>query len=385
MNINNINYKSKRFIIGTICSVLVVSVLGVWGYVKHTKRFAANSVVDRRPMVKVTTAKIMPICRFLKLTGVLKPSNSVEIKAEVDSTIAKILFTEGGSVKQGDLLIQLDDSRALAALKEAEAQYEKIKSEYIPSSELAEKGVISKVKKDTLKADLDAAEARVEACRVNLAKHKIIAPFSGKVGLKIVSEGQYVGNGTILTRLVDDAQLRIDFKVPDVNIAEVYEGQRLDISVDGNEKNYTAVVSAIDPESDRMSHSFNVRAIMNETAASHLKPGMFVKVGVALDRCKNGIVVPERSIERYGDVESVFRILSDGTAVRTNVTSGYRNKGVVEILAGLNENDTIVLEGGARVVDGRTVQILTDEMIEQLRKQQKEQEKARKSKVIHKK
>ena len=371
----NVNYKSKRFILGSVCAVLSFSVVGIWIYSKYFKTTTIASNANRRPMVKVTTAKIMPICRFLKLTGVLKPSNSIEIKAEVDSTIAKILFTEGGNVKQGDLLIQLDDSRALAALKEAEAQYAKIKSEYIPSSELAAKGVISKVKKDTLKADLDAAEARVEACKVNLAKHKIIAPFSGKVGLKIVSEGQYVGNGTILTKLVDDARLIVDFKVPDVNIAEIYQGQRLDISADGNEKNYTAVVTAIDPESDRLSHSFNVRAKLNEDAGNNLKPGMFVKVGVALDRCKNGIVIPERSIERYGDVESVFRILSDGTAVRTNITSGYRNKGVVEILAGLNENDTIVLEGGTRVVDGRPVQILTDEMIEQLRQQQKKQQK----------
>jgi multidrug efflux system membrane fusion protein len=98
---------------------------------------------------------------------------------------------------------------------------------------------------------------------------------------------------------------------------------------------------------------------------------MFVKVGVALDRCKNGIVIPESAIERYGDVEHVFRILEDGTAVRTNVTSGYRNKGVVEILSGLNENDTVVTEGGARVIEGRPVQILTDELLEKIRKEQK--------------
>lgn len=363
---------TKKFILGGVCLLVACGAVGTYMYSKHTKKEEPQkSVLSGPPIVRVDTAKIMPICRFLKLTGVLKPNNLVEIKSEVDSTISKILFEEGGSVKKGDLLIQLDDSRAVAALKEAEAQYEKIKSEYIPSNELAAKGVISKVRKDTLKADLDAAEARVEVCKVNVMKHKIIAPFSGKIGLKEVSEGQYVGNGFVLAKLVDNEQLRIDFKVPDVNMSEVYQGQNIDISVDGNDNAYTAVISAIDPESDRNSHSFNVRAIMNERSENVLKPGMFVKVGVALDRCKNGIVIPESAIERYGDMEHVFRILEDGTAVRTNVTSGYRNKGVVEILSGLNENDTVVTEGGARVIEGRPVQILTDELLEKIRKEQK--------------
>ena len=363
---------TKKFILGGVCLLVACGAVGAYMYSKNTKKEEPQkSVLAGPPIVRVDTARVMPICRFLKLTGVLKPNNLVEIKSEVDSTISKILFEEGGSVKKGDLLIQLDDSRAVAALKEAEAQYEKIKSEYIPSNELAAKGVISKVRKDTLKADLDAAEARVEVCKVNVMKHKIIAPFSGKIGLKEVSEGQYVGNGFVLAKLVDNEQLRIDFKVPDVNMSEVYQGQNIDISVDGNDNAYTAVISAIDPESDRNSHSFNVRAIMNERSENVLKPGMFVKVGVALDRCKNGIVIPESAIERYGDMEHVFRILEDGTAVRTNVTSGYRNKGVVEILSGLNENDTVVTEGGARVIEGRPVQILTDELLEKIRKEQK--------------
>lgn len=363
---------TKKFVLGGICLLITAGAVGTYLYSNSTKKDEAKqSPFAGPPIVKVDTAKVMPICRFLRLNGVLKPNNLVEIKSEVDSTISKILFEEGGTVNKGDLLIQLDDSRAVAALKEAEAQYEKIKSEYIPSNELASKGVISKVRKDTLKADLDAAEARVEVCKVNVMKHKIIAPFSGKIGLKEVSEGQYVGNGFVLAKLVDNEQLRIDFKVPDVNMSEVYQGQNIDISVDGNDNAYTAVISAIDPESDRNSHSFNVRAIMNERSENILKPGMFVKVGVALDRCKNGIVIPESAIERYGDMEHVFRILEDGTAVRTNVTSGYRNKGVVEILSGLNENDTVVTEGGARVIEGRPVQILTDELLEKLRKEQK--------------
>lgn len=365
----NLTRKRLAFICCGVSSALAC--IFFWYRSVNRDRVISNGV-DRAPMVRVANARIMPICRFLKLTGILTPSNSVEIKAEVDSTVVGVHFSEGGTVKRGDLLVQLDDSRALAALKEAEAQCEKIRSEYKPSAELAEKGVISKVRRDTLKAELSAAEARVASCKVVLEKHRIVAPFSGKVGLKEISEGQFVNVGYVLAKLVDDEALRVDFKVPDVNIAEVYSGQKVDVSVDGNENSYSATVTAIDPESDKMSHSFNVRAVLEQKSGNALKPGMFVKVGVALDRCKNGIVIPEGAIERYGEIESVFRVLSDGTAVRTNITSGYRNKGVVEILSGLNESDTVVMEGGARVVEGKKVQIVTDEMIIAYRKKQKE-------------
>lgn len=337
---------------------VVLGVLVVYSIYKGTRSSKEEDENAFIPVVKVEKSRIVPICRFLKLTGALSANDSVEIKSEVDAKVKKIHFSEGSVVKKGDLLIELDDSRAAAELKEAEAQYAKIRAEYIPSSQLAEKKVISQVKIGQLKAEMDSLAATIETRKVNLSKYKIYAPFTGKVGLKNISEGQYVNNGGILTKVIDSEKLVVEFKVPDINISDVYVGQSVDLAADGNDNTYQAQITAIDPESDKMLHSFNVKAEISGTdKIDFLKPGMYVKVNIGLDKCKKGIVISESAIERYGEVESVFRVSPEGKAMRTPINSGYRNNGIVEILSGITDGETVVVEGQSRVVDGRPVKI----------------------------
>lgn len=338
---------------------LILGVLVGYSIYKGFTSSKQEDVDANLPVVKVEKSKIIPICRFLKLTGALKANDSVEIKSEVDARISKINFSEGSNVKKGDVLIELDNSRAVAELHEAEAQYAKVKAEYIPSKKLAGKKVISEVKVGQLKAEMDSLAATIETRKVNLSKYTIYAPFSGKVGLKNVSEGQYVNNGTTLTKVIDNDKLFVEFKVPDINISEIYLGQSLDLSVDGNDNNYQASIMAIDPESDKMQHSFSVKALVSKPEKDILlKPGMYVKVNVALDKCKKGVVISESALERYGDTENVFRVSPEGKAIRTAVVSGYRNNGIVEILSGITDGEMVVIEGQSRVVDGRAVKIL---------------------------
>ncbi len=309
------------------------------------------------PAVKVEVAKLTPICRFVKTNGSLKASDSVEIKAEVDAKVSRIHFVEGNDVKQGDLLVEFDSARAEAELKEAEAQYSKVRAEYLPSSKLATSKVVSDVKVGQLKAEMDSLSATIETRRVNLSKYKIYAPFAGKVGLRNISEGQYVNNGTTITKVVDTKKLLADFKVLDINIADVYQGQVIEVSADGNSNVYRAEITAIDPESDKMTHGFNVRAVITGHSDQQLKPGMYIRVNIPLDSCKQGITIPESALERYGDSEYVVRITKENKAVRTPVVSGYRSGGLVEIMSGLLDGDTVVTEGQQRVVDGREVMI----------------------------
>lgn len=309
------------------------------------------------PAVKVETAKLTPICRFVKTNGSLKAGDSVEVKAEVDAKVSKIHFLEGADVSQGDLLVEFDSARAEAELKEAEAQYAKVRAEYLPSSKLATNKVVSDVKVGQLKAEMDSLAATIETRKVNLSKYKIYAPFSGKVGLKNISEGQYVNNGATITKVVDTKKLLADFKVLDINIADVYQGQVVEVSVDGNSNVYRAEITAIDPESDKMTHAFSVRAVVTGHNEQQLKPGMYVRINIPLDSCKQGITIPESALERYGDSEYVVRITKENKAIRTPVVSGYRNAGLVEIMSGLLDGDTVVTEGQQRVVDGRDVLI----------------------------
>lgn len=347
----------KKSIYIILLAILMLSFIGYKILKKNTP-----IVDDSLPAVTVATAKLGPVVKYINAIGTLRPFNSVLIKSEVNSVISKIRFTEGTMVKEGDLLIELDDANAMASLKEAEAQYNKAKSEFEPTEKLADKGVMAKIEREKRKAEMDMCAAKVASSKNYLEKHKILAPFGGLVGLREVNIGQFVAPGNELVKLVDCHPLKVDFKVAEAEICDIYVGQEVKILVGGdNLQEYPGKIIAIDPESDRVSHSFNVRALLDvpEDIAINsrtLKPGIFVSVKVVPDENKNGVLIPESCLEKIGDDYFVYRVV-EGLAVRTIVTVGMRKNDAVEIITGINEGDVVVTSGQQGVLDGRGVSI----------------------------
>ena len=350
--------------------ILVVLIIFLIAYKLLSRKSTTPDEV--LPPVTVAKAELGSVIRYINAIGTLRPFNSVVIKSEVNSVISKIHFTEGATVNEGDLLIELDDKGAKAALMEAEAYYRKAKSEFDPVEKLADRGVMARVNRDKLKAEMDVCAAKVESCKNTLEKHKIVAPFGGIIGLKEISEGQFVAPGNELVKLVDCNPLKVDFKVIEAEIKHVYVGQEIKVLVGGEQtQEVNAKVIAIDPESDKISHSFNVRALldMSEEMASAfptLKPGRFVSIKIIPDESQQGILVPESSLEKVGDDDYLYRLI-EGIAVRTLVTTGMRKNGFIEVITGVNEGETVITSGQQGVLDGRGVSVQSAEFLEQLR------------------
>lgn len=342
------------------------------------------------PSVTVAKAELGSVIRYINAIGTLRPYNSVVVKSEVSSSISKIHFTEGAEVKAGDLLIELDDRSARAALMEAEAYYRKAKSEFDPVEKLTDRGVKEKVTRDKLKAEMDICAAKIESCKNTLEKHKIVAPFDGIVGLKEISEGQFVTPGSELIKLVDCNPLKVDFKVIEADIRHVYVGQEIAILVGGEQtQEVSAKIIAIDPESDKISHSFNVRALLDApedmaSTSSALKPGRFVSIKIIPDEGQKGILVPESSLEKIGNDDYIYRLI-EGIAVRTLVTTGIRKNGLIEIITGVNEGETVITSGQQAVLDGRGVSIQSAEFLERLKNEKMSQYKKQPEKISKRK
>lgn len=325
------------------------------------------------PTVTASKAVFGPVTRYVNAIGTLRPFDSVIIKSEVNGCVKDVCFTEGTVVQEGDLLIALDDSAAKAALEEAEAQYRKAESECKPVEKLTDKGVFARVQRDIKKAEMEVCEARVASCKSNLEKHKIHAPFGGIVGLKEISKGQVVSVGSDLVKLVDCHPLKVDFKVAELDICNVYVGQMITILVGGDrEQEYSAKITAIDPESDKVTHTFNVRAVLDvpegiAMTSQTLKPGRFVSVKVEINGDQQGIIVPESSLEKIGEEDMLYRVV-DGVAIRTLVTVGTRKDGNVEIITGVNEDDLVITGGQSNVLDGRAVSIQDGHSTEEIAK-----------------
>jgi membrane fusion protein (multidrug efflux system) len=330
--------------------------------------------VDPDPSVMISKAVMGPVIRYINAIGTLRPCNSAIIKSEVDSTVSKIHFSEGTVVKEGDLLVELDDILARAMLMEAEGNYRKAKSEYEPVEKLADKGVVARINRDTKKAEMDVCEARVMSHKINLNKHKIYAPFGGIVGLREISKGQFVSKGNDLIKLVDCHPMMVDFKVAEVDIGNVYVGQEAKILVGGDKtQEFSAKITAIDPESEKISHTFNIRAqvdIPEEVVIDSLilKPGRFVSVKIAPDGNELGVIIPESALEKAGDDDYVFRVV-DGMAIRAPITVGMRKDGMVEIITGINIGDTVITSGQHEVREGRGVSIQDNSVAEKIVKE----------------
>ncbi|MDR0581275.1 MAG: efflux RND transporter periplasmic adaptor subunit [Holosporaceae bacterium] len=342
-------------------SALVIALLVGW-QLYRAKSGQESRFAFEPPSVTVSKAVFGSVSKYINTIGTLRPFDSVVIKSEVNAKVDKICFSEGALVKENDLLIELDDASAKAQLMEAEAQYQKAKCEFEPIEKLADKGVMARVQRDSKKAEMNMAKARVFAYKAQLEKHKIHAPFSGIVGLREISKGQIVAPGNDLLKIVDCHPLKVDFKVAEVDIEKVYVEQEIQVSVGGDSaKTYKAVISAIDPESDRVTHSFDVRATLDvpedvESIMRTLRPGRFVSVKIQVDGDQQGIVIPESALEKIGDEDVLFRVV-EGIAVRTLVMVGVRRDGNVEIISGINDGDIVITSGQVNVLDGKEVNI----------------------------
>ena len=353
-----IKASKKNLIIGG--SVIALILVSFAAYKALSKE--ASTIVDEPQSVMVTKASFGPVEKYVNTVGTLVPNDSVDLKSEVSAKIDKIHFTEGSLVEKGDLLIQFDETLIKAEVLDAEARYKKAKAEYDAFDKLADKGAASKINRMKAMSDMEICSANVNSAKAKLEKHKILAPFGGRIGVKDVSEGQFIQTGEHLVKLVDYHPMKVDFNVAEVDIDKVYVSQEISVFVGGDERNeYKAKVFAIEPESDRINHSFRVRAILNvpedeATESQVLRSGRFAKIRITVDDGALGILVPESAIERSGTEDTLF-IVSGGLAMRKVVTVGMRKEGNAEIITGLNDGDLVIVKGNNSVSDGLPVTI----------------------------
>jgi membrane fusion protein (multidrug efflux system) len=234
-----------------------------------------------------------------------------------------------------------------------------------------------------MKAEMDVAAARVSSYKNVLGKHKIYAPFGGIIGLSDISKGQFVSSGNELVKIVDCHPLKVDFKVTEADVEKIYVGQEMQVLIGGdNTKVFGAKITAIDPESDKVSHSFEVRGTLDVSedvaiGSQALRPGRFVSIKIPIDGDQQGIVVPESALEKIGDEDTLYRIV-DGIAIRTLVTVGTRRDGNVEIITGVNDGELVITSGQSGVLDGKEVSVKSSastsdvvKAMEEINKQQK--------------
>jgi membrane fusion protein (multidrug efflux system) len=359
----------NKLVIGAIGVIVpvVAAGIGFWfgqqqpaGGAAANKTAVAPSVAPAGAGVAVeaTKAARLALPQGITAVGSLRSDESVTLRPEVAGRISAIQFREGERVSKGTLLVRLDPSVAAAEVEQARANLTLAKQKHARALDLEKKGFISGQAKDEAENNLKVGEAALALTEAKLAKLTITAPFSGIIGLRSVSVGDYVKEGADMVNLEAIDPLKVDFRVPEIYLTQVSVGQTLQLSLDAMPgKTYQGKVFAINPLLDAAGRSVVIRAhVRNQDTA--LRPGMFARVRLFTRDLQEALVVPEQAVVPLGDEWFVYRVV-DGKAQRAKVDIGARRDGKAEIVKGLQDGDMVVTAGQLKLREGVPVQIAT--------------------------
>ena len=304
--------------------------------------------------VETATVEVVRLPQSITAVGSLRSDESVTLRPEVAGRIAAINFQEGQPVTKGRTLVRLDAAINQAELQQARANHTLAKSKFDRAVDLSKSNFISGQARDEAENNLKVAEASLQLVEARLAKTEIVAPFSGIIGLRSVSVGDYVKEGADLVNLESIDPLKVDFRVPEVYLRQVTSGQPLEITLDAYpNKTFDGRVLAVNPLLDAAGRSVVIRAQVKNQDAS-LRPGMFARVKLITKNVAEALVVPEQALVPQGNEQFVFKVV-DNRAVRAKVDVGQRRDGKAEILAGVAAGEVVVTAGQQRLRDGVTV------------------------------
>ena len=317
---------------------------------------APSAAVGTPMVVEATKVMLLSLPQTITTVGSLRSDESITVRPEIAGRISAILFQEGKQVARGTTLLRLDPAINQAEVQQARANLKLAQTKYDRAVDLSQRNFISGQAKDEAENNLRVAEAALALADARLAKTEIKAPFSGVIGLRVVSVGDYVKEGADVVNLESIDPLKVDFRVPEIYLTQVQVGQTLMVALDALPgKTFEGKVFAVNPLVDAAGRSIVIRAIVRNFDTS-LRPGMFARVRLITRDEKKALVVPEQAIVPQGDEQYVFRVVG-GKAARVKVEIGQRRDAKVEVLKGLGADDIVVTAGHLKLREGTPVTI----------------------------
>jgi membrane fusion protein (multidrug efflux system) len=309
------------------------------------------------PPVEVTTVHRAPLFNSISAIGSLTANESVTIRPEIAGLIKEFNFEEGQPVKAGQLLITLDQEILSAEVKRAKSSAALENANLERERKLKESGYTTQQSLDAARTAAVSNRADATVAQARLGKTAIRAPFDGVIGLRQIGLGDYVNVGQELVNLEQIDPLKLDFTVPEVFLASLRAGMPVEVRVDVYPGQvFTGEIYAINPKVDNVTRSVAARArVINPEGK--LRPGIFARVSVPLPSAQTSLLVPETALVPMGAKVFAYRLKGD-VAEQVEVTMGQRSNGMIEVPAGLNEGDTVVVTGQMRVQEGKPVNVV---------------------------
>ena len=300
----------------------------------------------------------------LSAVGTLRAVKGADLAFEVSGVVTRIGATPGGTVQQGQTLIQLDDSVEAAQLKQLQAALALARVNLARAREQLAIHAISQGDFDATQADFKVKEASAQQAAAVVAKKRLSAPFAGRVGIISTSPGAFINSGTSVVTLQQMAPIFADFYLPQRDASSLATGQTVELAFDAFPGQvFKGRVTVINPKVDGTTRNIQVEASLRN-AGHRLLPGMFAGVTMQVGAREKRLTLPQTAITYNPYGATVFVVKQQGVAgpdgrnrealqaEQVFVTTGPTRGDQVAILKGLKPDDVVVTSGGLKLKNG---------------------------------
>ena len=336
----------KRMNIWIPLLVALITLIGCGKKNSRTIEESQAGVAKRN--VSVTQAVRKDIAVTINTSGRVEATNFINLNPSIPGKIVKIYLKEGDTVKEGDTILEFQDTQLI----QAEQQYKNLEKNFQRSQELFQNNVIDLKTFEDISMGLEIAKANYEMVRENIV---VKAPFDGKIGVIALKEGEFYTPmmQQSLIRIISPDRMSVKTYLSDKDYPKVRIGAAAIVRVDSYPgKLFSGKINFISPEADLVSGRFLCEVLVREQN-NLLRHNQYANVTIELERSKNSIVIPKLAL-----IENSFvYVVEDSLAKKREVKIGLANNDEVEILSGLSVDELIIITGNIGLVDNYPVNI----------------------------
>ena len=309
---------------------------------KKDKEAATTKPAGAPALVDVMIAATEQISTTIEANGSVVAFEYLELRPEVAGRLTYLQVPEGNVVAQGTVIARVNDADLQAQMSKTRVLLDLAQKTEVRLAKLIAVGGINQADYDAIVSQVNGYKADLAYTQSLIDKTVVKAPFSGLVGLRMVSPGAYVTPITLIATLQQVDKIKVDFTLPEQYSKLIRKGADVDVQTDlGKAERHKATIIATEPQISSVSRNLKVRSVLQGVKAN---PGSFVKVYLTRRQDHPSIMVPTNCIIPDDKNKQVV-VVKEGKANFVTVKTGIRNEDMVEIISGINPGDSVVVTG----------------------------------------
>ncbi|MDZ7845504.1 MAG: efflux RND transporter periplasmic adaptor subunit [Owenweeksia sp.] len=296
---------------------------------------------------------------FLELTGTVSSEENILISAEAGGQVEQIHVKEGDRVKKGQTLVSLESEALRNQLEEAQSVYDLAKTTYEKRKKLWDQSVGSEIQYLQAKNNFQTAKSRVAQIRSRFNHTVIKSPINGEVDNIAVNQGEFVGVGSPVARVVDLSNVEVEAELSEEYLANIKEGDSIRVHIPALGYRQKETVDFISQVINPANRSFTLKVDL-DNANGLIKPNLLASLRISDYQNDSALTVPSSSIGKDLSGDFVFVMMRENgkpVARKRYISTGKSFGADTEITQGLKPGDEVITAGSSEVTEGETIAV----------------------------